>query len=87
MTIAAMGKNREQAQGTALNRHDYAYGRDYDIAITTDAELIQRIPPRRPEWREVQRGHWLVEMVNCQDAPSDQWLELWKFQIDFRRMQ
>ena len=85
--IKAVGKNRQEAEASAIHDFFYEHGHRHSLREIESAKFVRKVPPKKEVRKDVSggwRGHLNVpyvriEMVEDQDAPPEQWLEEWEF--------
>ena len=79
-TINGTGKNRKEAERNAIDDFLHEHGHRHSVRGIEEAKMIRKVPPKK---QLTERTHYqtVVRQVDDPDAPPDQWLEEWEFEL------
>lgn len=85
-TVKGVGRDRADAEASAVSEFLAENGRRYTIREVESATFVRKVPPEKRVvstvpiiWNGVRRMAESVEMVPDPAAPSEKWLEEWEF--------
>jgi hypothetical protein len=79
-TIVGEGKDRFEAQGNAIADFLNEEGHRHSVRDVSNAKMLKKIPPNHAV--TTKEGQYdVVRSVPNHDAPKDQWLEVWEFEL------
>ena len=79
-TIRGRGKNRAEAQQSAIEEFLYENGHRHDVRDVTNARFIGKFPPMGVITRKGRHEHHDYTKPNTA-APPEEWLEEWEFDL------
>jgi len=77
-TVRGRGKNRSEAQLSAIDEFFYEHGHQYDLREVVSARLIGKVPPMGIVIRRGRDEILDYTKPNTAAAPEE-WLEEWEF--------
>ena len=79
-TIVGKGKTRKEAQNNAIDDFLYEEGNRHDVRDCSGGECIKKVPPMHTV-KKKKGGNTFITSEANEDAPKDQWLEVWQFEL------
>lgn len=79
--IFGAGLTKHDALADAWNEYVYEHGHRCSYRGTRNARLLRKQPPQKPHV-ETRNGMTYHSVKPDPNAPPDEWLEVWQFEID-----
>jgi len=78
--ITGIGRNKREAQSDAIEKFLDEEGNRHSVRGIESSELLKKVPPNHNV--TTKEGQYdVVRSVPNTDAPKDQWLEVWEFEL------